>query len=805
LAGSPFTFAQTQKQMDARVASGELKIDGKLDEDAWKNADIAGDFIQYDPNPGEPSLQKSEIRILYDDDALYIGAFLYDSAPDSILKQLSHRDKIGNTDWFSVLLDPYKDGQNGFRFTVTAGNVQRDVKIASGMSDVNWNAVWKSAVKINDQGWVVELSIPYSAFRFPKQSEQAWHINFARYIRRFREESWWNEIDPTIDGRLTQSGLATGFKDIKPPLRLSFMPYVSGYLNVDSRPNQRNTVTTAYNAGLDLKYGINEAFTLDMTLVPDFGQTQSDDYVLNLTPFEIQFDEKRQFFTEGLELFSRGNVFYSRRIGLNPVDFGKPYESLEEGETVIENPLATNLLNATKVSGRNRNNLGIGVFNAVEGNSYAIIEDKSGNQRKVLTNPVTNYNMVVFDQGLKNNSYVSVFNTNVTRNGAYYDANVTGTEFSLRDKTNTYKARGSFVASQIYNPNQPVNLGYKYNLGLGKISGNFQYEYWYFVNTDTYDPNDMGIIFSNNKRNMGLNLKYNIYKSFGIVNKMFNNLSLKYTRLYNPSVNTGFTADFSHVTVYRSFFANGFGIRLEPFGFKDYFEPRTPGFNRYYFLPANYSFNVWISSDYRKKFAYDFRVSYKTFDESGRNSYGLRISPRLRIGDKLSFIYEFTANYALNDVGYASRIGDTVLFGQRDLKTIVNTLNSDFIFNGKMGINLRIRQYWSTAQYEKFYDLNENSELIPLEYTGEGPNGTHIHDINYNAFTIDMYFRWEFTPGSELRLVWKNTIIQSGNLVQNDFFNNLGELMNSPQNNSFSIKVIYYLDALLFNRNRLKF
>ncbi len=290
------------------------KIDGRLDDPVWKTAPVATDFVENAPNPGVPASQKSRVHVLYTTQGIYIGARLYDTAPDSILKQLSVRDEQGNVnaDMFSVSIDGMYTQQTDFSFTVTAAGVQID----ANAGDEIWDAVWNSAVEIDELGWVVEMEIPYSQLRFPKSEVQTWGINFRRNVRRTRQDFYWSAVDPLQANEVQQQGLLTGIERIKPPVRLSFTPYLAGYLN-----HSYNDVTgehqfsPAFSAGADMKYGINESFTLDVALVPDFGDVQSDNVVFNLSPFEIYYAERRPFFTEGVELFSRADLFYSRRIG----------------------------------------------------------------------------------------------------------------------------------------------------------------------------------------------------------------------------------------------------------------------------------------------------------------------------------------------------------------------------------------------------------------------------------------------------------------------------------------------------------
>src|SRR4030095_7443631 len=211
-----------------------------------------------------------------------------------------------------------------------------------------------------------------------------WGLNITRRRRKTEQQGTWNPIDINVNGFLTQEGLWTGITNIKPPLRLQFSPYFSTYVNhfPYNKPGVENT-TTSFNGGMDVKYGINQAFTLDVTLIPDFGQVQSDPLVLNLTPFEVKYTENRPFFTEGTELFNKGNLFYSRRIGGTPVRFGDAYGSLGANEYVLKTPLESKLINATKISGRTKGGLGLGFFNAITKPMYATIEDSlSKNKRE---------------------------------------------------------------------------------------------------------------------------------------------------------------------------------------------------------------------------------------------------------------------------------------------------------------------------------------------------------------------------------------------------------------------------------------
>ncbi|HQU60201.1 MAG TPA: DUF5916 domain-containing protein, partial [Saprospiraceae bacterium] len=489
-----------KKQLTAQRARVAPVLDGKLDEEAWKDAPFAAEFIQLQPQPGAPSSQHSEVRVLYDNTALYIGAHLYDSRPDSILKELSERDNLGNTDWFGVFIDAFRDGINGFGFIVTPNGVQFDAKYSTFGEDEAWDGIWESRASLSDDGWVAEIKLPYAAIRFPDVAEQTWHINFGRFIGRSQEKSFWNTIDPKKDGFLNQSGYLEGISNIKPPIRLQATPFIVlyGQHHHEKGGDPINSFGRSINGGMDVKLGLSDAFTLDMTLIPDFGEAQSDNQVLNLSPFEVRFDENRSFFTEGTELFNKGGLFYSRRVGGTPLYYNDIQDQYSE-EEIVDNPVQSQLYNATKISGRTAKGLGIGFFNATSGRTYATIRNAEMEEKQVLSDPLTNYNVLVLDQNLPHNSYATLINTTVLREGDAYDANVTGADFLLRNKPNSYAVGGRIVASQQYYRDSLV-LGHTVQLHLRKTSGHLQAGLNYLEESATYDPNDLGFLYNNNSR-----------------------------------------------------------------------------------------------------------------------------------------------------------------------------------------------------------------------------------------------------------------------------------------------------------------
>ena len=811
------------RQLQALRITETIKLDADLNEPAWQRAPLAGQFIEQRPTPGRPEKHPTEVRVLYDDAALYVGAIMHDVSQDSIFRELSQRDDLGNTDFFGVFLDTYRDKLNGYGFIVSAGGVQLDARYspASG-EDSNWNAVWESRTALRGTDWVAEIRIPYSAIRFSKAEEQLWGLNFMRQRRSSNQQFFWNEVKPEVDGFVNQWGELRGVRDIKPPLRLSLTPYVSSYLNhyPYNEQGKRNASTT-FNGGADVKWGINESFTLDATLVPDFGQVQSDNQVLNLSPFEVKYNENRPFFTEGTELFNKGGLFYSRRVGAQPVGFGDLDGQLRPGETVVSNPGITRLLNATKVSGRTSKGLGVGVFNAVSRAMYATVRDSADQERDVLTQPLANYNIVVLDQSLKNNSYVSLINTNVTRAGQTYDANVTGGLFRFADKAIKYAVDGQVNYSRRrgnqFNSDAAINDqdGYKYQVGISKISGNFTWRAIQGIESDRYNPNDLGILFGNNNITQGVNFSYNKYKPFWKVNNLYTYWGVDHSLLYKPTryqsadVYAGLNTTFT-----KRLLSVGVNLDLNPTT-HDFYEPRTFPLGAYYVrVPANVGLNAYLSSDYRKKFALDVSVAAREYaldtrlPRPRRDGYGLALGLRYRVSNQLSFRYEPEWNLRGNQIGYVNGGMDSsepldvpylqdIILGRRRVSTYTNTLSAAYTFSNRMSFTLRTRHYTSNVRYLAF------SRLLP-DGAEEAVVYQRNRDNTFNAFNVDAVFSWWFRPGSQILVVWKNagSTYLDGNEATPLYFRNLQNTVNTPHNNSLSIKVLYYLDYLALRPKR---
>ncbi len=794
------------KQLVSKRAITSIKIDGNLDEADWKDAPALTGYSELRPVPGRKEFEnsKTESYLLYDNEGIYFGGYCHEKTKDSISTELNGRDGFGNNDWIGVVFDTYDDKINGFEYFVTPLGEQMDAKISPNSNgnseDFSWNAVWKSAAVIHEDGWSFEMFIPFSAIRFSKKPVQNWGLNVMRRRQKIGQQVFWNFLDPNINGFLTQGGLWMGLENIKPPLRLQFSPYFSTYVN-HYPANQAGTKnwTSSVNGGMDVKYGITQALTLDMTLIPDFGQVQSDNQVLNLTPFEVKFNENRAFFTEGTELFNKGNLFYSRRVGGTPMHYYEVGGMLNANEHIVKNPSETRLINATKVSGRLQGGLGIGFFNAITGPTRAIVEDDSKNRREIETNPLTNYNIIVLNQSLKNNSSISLVNTNVLRSGRDYDANVTAGLFDFNDKKNMWNIGGKVATSNLvdYLPGGKTKTGYSHSLYFGKTSGRFNFNIGQDLTNNNFNSNDLGYFTFGNTLDHYSWFGYRWTKPKNWYNNIYLNLNGFYSRQLDPGSYRNANINANVNGQLKNLWYSGLMIGYEP-EFNDFYESRTGKVFRGW---SNIFIGGWVETNNSKKLSLFTQILY--VDRSLFNSQRVQIDfqQRYRFSDKFSVTHSMYMEPQKRNVGFANLyMGGvpTYLFGRRDRETISNTLGFKYSFNTKMNVNTRIRHYWSNVDYDQLFDLLNNGKLQ------ENPTNPDLANQNYNAFNIDAVFTWEFAPGSFINVVWKNAANDFNQEIRDNYFKNFSNTMKTDDNNNLSLKVIYFLDYLQLKKGKKK-
>lgn len=760
-----------------RLLEGSIVLDGRLDEAAWLGILPETNLTQFRPMPYATPRQRTEVRFAYDNRALYIGARMWDTAPDSILHQLIQRDGEGNTDLFGLWINCFNDGVNGVRFSVTPDGVQIDEQLSSNGEDENWNAVWRAECRIDEFGWVAEIALPWSVLRFqdlPDNMEHRWGMNFVRSSRRDRSDDVWRAMDPTLEGDMNQGGILSGIAGIEPPPRLSLYPYASTYFQAES-----NETGLTYNGGMDLKMGLGEAFTFDMTLVPDFGQVVADNLVLNLSPYEVEFNENRQFFTEGTELFRKTDMFYSRRVG--------------DGEQ---------LLNAAKISGRTRKGTGLALLHAVSQELPPEAADSSTYDSRGLTD----FSVVVVDQNLPNNGFVSIQSGQVIREGGRQDAWVGSAAIELRDSLQRWKLSSS--ASMNRKPNSvEEDEGHAWSASISRTQGRLQWTLGHYEESEFFDPNDIAFLSAPNEATDFGSVEYRIPKPFEWSGVKFNFMSwqLEFQRelLYAPRTFTQMTYDFDWKMLLESFDFIKLGASTMPYDGYDYFAPRLPG--RYWKIPKWWAWSGYVSTDYRRELALDIGgwgangALYPDWCE--RN---FRLEPFWRPNDRLKFSHVYSHQDKFNERGWTSNLdelpsGESLektesLWASRNNFSRTHVFNAGYVFDNRRGITFRLRHYWSRVENHDFYFLGADGSLVPTNEVAVAEDGTSSYDISYNAWSIDCVYRWIFAPGSELSIVWKNVLVSEGEMLPETYSENLQNVLELPHINSLSIKAIYFLD-----------
>lgn len=791
------------KSYEAVATTYEIKVDGKFDEEVWKTANIATDFIQLEPVEAAAVTQRTEVRVLYDNTAVYVFAHMFDTHADSILHELGNRDEglNLNADAFRIGIDTYNKRQSGYVFIVSASGVQTEFLD----DDLTFDAVWESSVSIDQNGWYVEMKIPYSAIRFPSAAVQVWGLQFARTIRRNREYDQWTLTPKEVQNRLMYWGTMNGIHDIKPPVRLTLTPYFSVYAEraprLENGQKVGNDNSFSYSGGADIKYGIDERFTLDMTLLPDFSQVQSDNKVKNISAFETIYDENRPFFKEGTSLFSKGNLFYSRRIGETPGLFYDVPSMLEEGETIESNPDKAKLYNATKVSGRTDKGLGIGLLNAITGNTYAEVKKPDGTTRKILTEPLTNFNILILDQQLKNNSNVFFVNSNVTRDAKNRDANVSTLQGSFEDKKNVIRLTGSGSFSHVaeWTESKQQKDGYLYYFSVDKIKGHSQYGVSVESANSKYDKNDLSFNFYRDYSSVNIYYTLQAFNPFWKYFKQGNITPFLFRsgRLSEGGKLTEFSGGFNFFLLANNNWSAfcQFGTSLDD-GL-DYYEPRIEGrFNR---APKSSYGSANFTTNYNKRLAFDFGGRFTTVGEWNFLSYGYYISPIFRVSDKMSIKLENYIDFDRNSRGFVDYNSDLdqIYYGGRGITTVTNTLTGRYLFKNDMSLSLIGRYYWSEGRYNALYLLQNDGELAPQNFTDLSG-----YDFNSNYFTVDLVYNWQFAPGSSFIATFKNTILTDDNETQYSYFENFDRTLSAPSINSVSLKVLYYLDYQYFVKKK---
>jgi hypothetical protein len=772
----------------AHRATEGIRIDGVLNEAGWLHSPESY-FTQKNPTEGARPSFATDVWVLYDDEAVYIGAKLHDPHPDSIVSRIGRRDADLDGDWFYVGIDSYHDRRTGFFFGVYAsGSVTDGTLFNDEWDDDSWDGVWEAATSIDPGGWTAEMKIPYSQLRFPKQDSYTWGINFARQIERLKEENYFVMVPKKESGWVSRFADLTGIMDITPPTRVELLPYVVSGMRrtsdfTEGDPFHDGSSFTG-NLGADLKLGLGSNMTFNATINPDFGQVEVDPAVVNLSQFETFYDEKRPFFVEGSNLFEFGHggansnwgfnsgtptFFYSRRIGRSP-------GGSTQHDGFQDYPDATSILGAAKLTGKIAENWSIATLSALTEREVATVQTVDGRRYDDVVEPLASYNIIrsqkEFDNGRQGLGFLG---TGIVRNlGESYlpdQFNRSGLAAGIDGWTNidpgrlfvvtgwTAVSRISGTAgrmvdiqrSSLHYYQRPdvdhVTLdstrtslsGYAGRVAINKQRGNFKFNTALGWVSPGFDVNDMGFLFRTDQVNMHVVLGYRWYEPDGFFrSKGFNTATFRNYDFGGNKIDEGY------MTFFDATFMNYWGVSGNLS-----FNPATLDRNGTRGGPMMMNTNrygVYLEGWTDGRAA----VSYNLGVQPGRSESGgyrlsvypgvtVKPSPGVQVRVSPGFTRDVTiAQWVANreDPTAAATYGGRYVFGKIDQRELSASVRVDWTFTPTLSLQLYLQPLLSVGTYSEFKELKE-----PRTYTfnryGEDNGSTISYDAATEEYTVD--------------------------------------------------------------------
>lgn len=761
-----------------------INIDGQLSEAVWQG-ESASNFTQRDPDEGAPASQQTEIWIAYDDAALYVGARMHDSAPDSIVARVGRRDADLNSDWIFVGLDPYYDKRTGFFFAVGPAGTIKDGTISNDEeTDDSWDGVWDVATTIDSDGWSAEFRIPYSQLRFPKLEDYVWGINFIRTLDRRREESWYVLTPKKENGLVSRFPDLIGIRNIEPPRKFEALPYTAStgkFLQHEKDDPFKGGSGFSQSVGADFKLGLGTNMTLNATINPDFGQVEVDPAVINLTQYETYFEEKRPFFIEGADFFSfgRGGVnnnwnfnwsnptyFYSRRIGRAPAG--------QVQHVGFENiPDRTQIIGAAKLTGKIAEGWSFGAMQALTAREYGKVNDGEGNQYADVVEPLTYYGVVrslkEFDEGSRAIGFVGTATMRDLHRDYLVDAfNRRAYAFGLDGWTNIDSDRmwvttAWISGTRIYGTQQRmIDLqrsaihyfqrpeadyvgvdsqathlaGYAGRISINKQKGNLKFNAGIGTISPGFNTNDLGIQFRTDVINSHLVVGYQWFDPDGTFRrKSFNVAAYRSYDFGRRKTGEGYFMfynmqflNYVSLSGNLGFFPASLDTRLTRGG------PPMMGTN-------GYSMNFNGSTDSRKDVVFRGGIWVGRTESGGYaiGSYtGAEWKPttRLTIAVWPEITYDVTIAQwitRVDDPAATHTYGTRYLFGRLDRRDFSATIRVDWTFNPKLSLQIFAQPLFSVGSYTDFIELAQPGTYTFNRY---GINGSTIVQVG-NEYRVD--------------------------------------------------------------------
>jgi hypothetical protein len=800
-------YSQDRKEIEVKRFQTPPVIDGKLNDLHWLNSNPAKNFERWMPNNGSKEKKGYEnlVYMGYDDNNIYIAGILKN--PNTIPIELSQRDNIWdvNAETFFVSINTYDDNINYQGFQVTSAGTQGDMYTSVEMSPTDWDfdTVFESKVSINDNNWTLEMKIPFSALRFPSKNIQNWGINFGRKIVESGEVYTWNFVDQINSVYAESMGLVKGIEGVTPPIRLFFYPYAQTSVDFKNGNNPLN----AYSAGMDLKYGINNSFTLDATLIPDFGQVAFDEKELNLSPFEQKFDENRAFFTEGSQLFKKadtggfrgGNFFYSRRIG-DDISLNLE-EVIDDNEEIINYDTKAKLINSIKLTGTTDSGLSIGIINSITDKAYANIRNINSKEIiKKLIAPLTNYNVLSLSQtALNEYSTFSFLNTNVNRGSDFNNSNNSALVIDLFDN----KRKFNFNASVFQSNSKSFSeiKGFRGGISLSELTGSLRFDIgWNGVDSNYYQ-NDLGYYNLRNDQRLWTRIKFMTFESSKLFEKIEAYLWMSERSRFFPKIlkSRGARLGIEAISLNLEQIKASFDYTSK---YKDFEETRKEDF--FIYQPAEYELEFSYRSDTRKKLVYGSGIehSYGVNEQFNEDSSETEIEfySGYRLSNQFKVELGISNGISKNEIGYVFDENDDIYFGNRKVKFTENNISLNYNFDSYKSLSLKLRQFWSSALYkDDFFKLKSdgNRSVSDKNTSDYDPN------TNFNLWNLDLSYDWEFAPGSKITFLYRNNIFNEDNLSGISYYKSTKELFEKPINHQLSLRINYFIDFNLLKKKKV--
>jgi hypothetical protein len=770
----------------ARLA-GSIHIDGRLDEAGWNAATPATEFTQLDPDEGKPASERTEVRILIGEDALYIGARLFDSEPGKVRGRLARRDDPTSSDLFEVFIDSYHDHLTATRFRVNPAGAFRDAAIGSdGSEDASWDPVWSAAAQVDSLSWTAEMRIPLSQLRYNPGGEE-WGIQLARGIFRKGEGDYFAFTPKKDQGGVSRYGVLDGLGHLPAPRHLELVPYVLGRnerLHFPAGDPFRSGSDYFGVTGLDVKYSLTSNLTLDATVNPDFGQVEVDPAEVNLTAFETFFSEKRPFFVEGADLFAFGQsrtfnnygfrtVLNSRRIGRSPhLALGGPqYDNLNA-------PDQTTIDAAAKLTGKTRGGWSVGVLDAITGPEHAryTLAGGDGSVREVPVEPLTHFFTGRLKRDLRSgNTVLGAMLTAVNRrdenaalsavvpgnawvggvdlNHAWskrtyaFDASVAhslvqgspGAIDQLQRSSARYYQRPDHKDYTTYDPTRTRLEGWTTDASLAKTSG----KHWlgslaWTASSPGYEANDLGFMARSDYRGLSDLVLYQ------------ENKPGRFLRSYQVMPYTNHIFDYGGDLIFDGYALNTSGTLNNYWGYdvtgstyQHAYDDRLTRGGPQARLPVQGNVNGGITSDSRKSWSVGPRWSYSWNQAGGKGvnpslSISVRPSPTLRLGFEPSFsnthaLAQFVTSHA--DPSATTTYGRRYVFSTLDQRVASLVTRMDWTFTPRMSLQLYLQPLIVTGHYSEFKEFTTPRGYVFAQYGRD--KGTIVRDPSTGTVTID--------------------------------------------------------------------